>query len=134
MFAALIFVISLAMMAQFAFFFWRSNMLTIAAEPISEALAAAQVSFGTSGTSQRFDTVAAMSQICPAIGVASVKLWPARAYYQAMRSLSWLCSAILPQGSSWALQEMAFCTRYIAVSIDRRLVSNQAYLAAMRSS
>lgn len=133
MFAALIFVISVAMMAQFAIFFWRSSMLATAAEPISEALTVAQSSFGAVGTLTGFDTVAAMSQICPAIGVTTLKLWPTRAYYQGLRLFSLACSAILPLENSWARQEMAFCTRYLAVSIDRRLISNQAYLAAMRS-
>jgi hypothetical protein len=132
MFAALICVISLAMMAQFAIFFWRANMLAIAAEPVSDALIAAQSTFSGSRDSMEFETFAEISKICPAIGLDSLRLWPARAYYQAVR-LIWRCSAILPQGSSWARQEMAFCAQYAAVSIDRRLSSNQAYMAAMRS-
>lgn len=132
MFAALICVISLAMMAQFAIFFWRANMLAIAAEPVSDALMAAQSSFSATRDSAEFETFAAISNICPAVGLDSLKLWPARAYYQAVR-LIWRCSSILPQGSSWARQEMAFCAQYAAVSIDRRLGSNQAYLAAIRS-
>jgi len=132
MFAALICVISLAMMAQFAIFLLRANMLAIAAEPVSDTFVAAQSSFSGSRDSAAFETVAAISKICPAIGSDSLKLWPARAYYQAMRLIS-RCSAILPQGSSWARQEMAFCAQYAAVSIDRRLSSNQAYMAAMRS-
>ena len=132
MFAALICVISLAMMAQFAIFFWRANMLAIAAEPVSNTLIAAQSSFTATTDSEEFETFAAISKICPAIGPDSLKLWPARAYYRVMRLIS-RCSAILPQGSSWARQEMAFCTRYAAVSIDRRLCLNQAYVAAIRS-
>ncbi len=133
MFAALIFVISVAMMAQFAIFFWRANMLAIAAEPISESFASAQASFKPGADSTGFDTFAALSKICPGIGLVTLKLWPARAYYQGMRLLTSICSAVLPRGTSWAHQEMAFCSRYIAVSIDRRLMANQAYLAAMRS-
>ena len=131
MFAALICVISLAMMAQFAIFFWRANMLAIAAEPVSDTLIAAQSSF-SGWDSTAFETVAAISNICPAIGSDSLKLWPARAYYQVMRLIS-RCSAITPQGSAWARQEMAFCAQYAAVSVDRRLSSNQAYMAAMHS-
>lgn len=132
MFAALICVISLAMMAQFAIFFWRANMLAIAAEPVSDVLLTAQSSFSVSRDSADFETFAALSKICPAMGTDSLKLWPARAYYQAVRLIS-RCSAILPKGNSWARQEMAFCSRYAAVSLDRRLISNQACMAAMRS-
>ncbi|HEU5410533.1 MAG TPA: hypothetical protein VFU57_05900 [Candidatus Acidoferrales bacterium] len=131
MFAALICVISLAMMAQFAIFFWRANMLAIAAESVSNNLIAAQSSFAATTASEEFETLATISRICPAIGPDSLKLWPARAYYRAMHLIS-RCSAI-PQGSSWARQEMAFCARYAAVSMDRRLSSNQAYVAAIRS-
>lgn len=133
MVAALIFVISSAMMAQFAIFFWRANMLAVAAEPISESFTSAQASFKPDANSTEFDTFAALSKICPGVGLVTLKLWPARTYYQGLRLLSSICSAVLPRGSSWARQEMAFCSRYVAVSIDRRLTANQAYLAAMRS-
>jgi hypothetical protein len=133
MFAALILVISAAMMAQFVVFFWRANMLATAAEPLSETLSSVQATFGQTANLDDFDTIAAVSQICPSVGFASATLWPAQAYYQAVHLVSRLCAAVLPQGSSWARQEMASCSRYVAVSIDRRLVSNQAYLAALRS-
>jgi hypothetical protein len=133
MFAALILVISAVMMAQFVVFFWRANMLATAAEPISETLSSVQATFGQAANLDDFNALAAVSKICPSVGFVSTKLWPAQAYYEAVRLLSWLCSAVLPQGSSWARQEKVFCSRYVAVSIDRRLVSNQAYLAALRS-
>ncbi|HEV2304079.1 MAG TPA: hypothetical protein VGR93_01040 [Candidatus Acidoferrales bacterium] len=133
MFAALILVISAAMMAQFVLFFWRANMLATAAEPISETLSSVQATFGQAGDVDDFDTIAAVSKMCPSVGFASAKLWPAQAYYQAVRLVSRLCSMVLPQGSPWARQEMASCSRYVAVSIDRRLASNQAYLAALRA-
>ncbi|MFZ3245086.1 MAG: hypothetical protein WA185_08420 [Candidatus Acidiferrales bacterium] len=125
MVAALILVISGVMLAQFVVFFWRANMLAVAAEPLSEG-------FSPSLTLDDFDTVAAMSKICPSVTVPTSQLWQVRAYYQAVRVVSWLCSA-MPQANSWARQEMASCTRFVAVSMDRCLQSNQAYLAALRS-
>ncbi len=125
MVAALILVISGAMLAQFVVFFWRANMLAVAAEPLSE-------SFSPALKLDDFAAIAAMSKICPSVTVSPAKLWQVRAYYQAVRVVSWLCSA-MPQANSWARQEMAACTRYVAVSMDRCLQSNQAYLAALRS-
>lgn len=126
MVAAFILVISGAMLAQFVVFFWRANMIAIAAEPLSE-------SFSPALRFEDFDTIAAMSKICPSVTVPTSQLWQVRAYYRAVRMLSWLCSAALPQTNSWARQEMASCTRFVAVSMDRCLQSNQAYLAALRS-
>lgn len=132
MIAALILVVSTVMMAQFAIFLWRANMLATAAQPISDALASAQLNVGQTANLEDFDTVAALSKLCPGVRMRSVSFWAVCAYYRSIRSLSQLCSAVLPQGAIWARQEMAFCTRYVAVSLDRRLLSNQAYLAALR--
>ncbi|MGB6877108.1 MAG: hypothetical protein WBD87_13855 [Candidatus Acidiferrales bacterium] len=133
MIAALILVISGAMLAQFLVFFWRANMLAIATEPLSENMSSAQKNFSPALKLDDFATVAAMSKICPSVTVSPAKLWQVRAYYQVVRVASWLCSAIMPQANAWARQEMASCTRYVAVSMDRCLQSNQAYLAALRS-
>jgi hypothetical protein len=125
MIAALILVISGAMLTQFLVFFWRANMLAVATEPLSE-------SFSPALKLDDFDSVAAMSKICPSVTVLTSQLWQVRAYYQAVRVVSWLCSA-MPQANSWARQEMVSCTRFVAVSMDRCLQSNQAYMAALRS-
>jgi hypothetical protein len=132
MVAALILVISSAMLAQFLVFFWRANMLAVAAQPLTGNLNAAQAdAFGTL-KSDDFRSLATLSKICPGVTSSSVKLWPVRAYYQAVRALSRI-SAAMPQANAWALQEMACCTRYLEVSIERCLESNQAYVAALRS-
>lgn len=133
MVAALILVISSIMLAQFVVFFWRANMLAVASEPLSESLSAAQTSFSRALDLDDFASVAAMSTLCPGVTLSPAKLWPVRIYYQAARLVSWLCSGAMPQAGSWARQEMAFCTRYVAVSMDRCLQANQAYLAALRS-
>lgn len=133
MVASLILVISGVMLAQFVVAFWRANMLETASQPVSEAFSAAQASLGKTANLDDFASVAAMSKLCPDVTVSTISLWPVRIYYQALRLISLLCSAAFPQGSSWARQEMVFCSRYLAVSVDRRLLSNQAYLAALRS-
>ncbi len=132
MVAALILVISIAMLAQFLVFFWRANMLAVAAKALSGSLNTAQAdAFGTL-KSDDFRSLATISKICPGVTSSSVKLWPVQAYYQAIRFLSRVSSA-MPQANAWAVQEMASCTRYLEVSIERCLESNQAYVAALRS-
>lgn len=132
MIAALILVISTVMLAQFVIFFWHANMLAVAAQPISHTLSSAETSFSGAVDLKDFDSVAAMSKLCPGVALSSAKLWPARAYYQAMRAAARF-SRMVPQANLWARQEMDLCTRYVAVSVDRCLQSNQAYAAALRS-
>lgn len=133
MVAALILVISGAMLAQFVVFFWRANMVHVAAQPLSDRARWAQNGFSSALTQNGFSAITAISQICPSLGSRSAKLWPVRAYYCTMRSLAWLCEAALPQASSWARREMTSCTQYVAVSMDVRLQSNQEFLAQLRS-
>ena len=134
MFAALIFVLSGAMLTQFVVFFWRANMLAVAALPISEHLRAAELSFANALNRNGFSTMTAMSRICPNLGSpSSLKLGRVRSYYRAMRSVAYLCKAVLPQASAWARREMASCTKYVAVSMDVRLQSNQEFVAELRS-
>lgn len=134
MFAALIFVLSGAMLAQFVVFFWRANMLAVAALPISEHWRSAELSFSKALNQQGFSTIMAMNQICPNMGShVPVKLWRVRSYHQAMRSVAYLCKAVVPQASAWARREMASCTQYVAVSMDLRLKSNQEFVAELRS-
>jgi len=134
MFAALIFVLSGAMLAQFVVFFWRANMLAIGAQPVSDLLRLAESSFPNALNQNGFAAIAAMSEICPDMGSpSSPNLRPVRAYYRAMRSVAYLSKAVLPQASAWARQEMASCTKYVAVSMDLRLRSNQDFVAELRS-
>jgi hypothetical protein len=132
MVAAFILVISGAMLAQFVVFFWRANMLAVAAQPLSESLTSPQAGFSAALNLDDFETVTAMSKLCPSVTLSAAKLQPVRVYYQAMRAISRLFAA-MPAASSWAQREMASCTRYVAVSMDRCLQSNQDYVAALRS-
>lgn len=132
MIAALILVISGVMLAQFVVFFWRVNMLAVAAQPLSESMSSAQITFSSTLNLDDFHSVTAMSKLCPGVTISPVKLWPVRAYYRAVSAISWF-SAAMPQANAWARQEMACCARYVAVSMDRCLQSNQAYVAALRS-
>ncbi|HKV29023.1 MAG TPA: hypothetical protein VJN90_12200 [Candidatus Acidoferrales bacterium] len=133
MIAALILVLSGAMLTQFVVFFWRANMLALAAQPVSDRLRAAESSFSKALNQNGFSTITAMSKICPNMGSPNLKLWPVRSYHLAMRSVAYVCNAALPQASAWARQEMAVCTQYVAVKMDLRIRSNQDFVAELRS-
>lgn len=132
MVAALILVISGVMLAQFVVFFWRANMLEVAAQPLSGSLHVAQNDALSALNFADFQSLAAISKLCPGVTLSSAKLWRVRGYYQV---LSGLCQLLrtMPQAQAWALQEMASCTRYLAVSIESCLDSNKAYVASLCS-
>jgi hypothetical protein len=133
MFAALIFVMSVAMTVQFAIFFWRSAFLATAAQPVSERFRLAQDSLSNALNQNDFAAMSSMSDLCPILDPSVKKLGAVRLYYQALRALSALSQSLLPQASKWAQREMAVCTRFVAVSLDARLESNEAFLAQLRA-
>jgi hypothetical protein len=133
MFAALIFVMSVAMTAQFAIFFWRSAFLATAAQPVSERFRMAQDSFSNALNQNDFAAISSMSDLCPSLDPGVKKLGAVRVYYQVLRALAALSHSLLPQASKWTQCEMAACRRFVAVSLDSRLQSNEAFLAELRS-
>jgi hypothetical protein len=133
MFAALIFVMSVAMAAQFAIHFWRSAFLATASLPVSERIQMARESISDALNNNDFGAVTSLTEICPDLGSPAGKFGLVRAYYQLLRGLASFSNAVLPSASKWAQSEMAACTRFVAVSMDIRLKSNEALLAELRS-
>jgi hypothetical protein len=133
MFAALIFVMSVAMAAQFAIHFWRSAFLVTAALPVSERIQTAQESISDSMQQDGFRAISSLTKICPDLGSTESRFVAVRAYYQLLSALASISKAILPQARDWAQNEMGACTRFLAVSMDARLKSNEAFLAELRS-
>jgi hypothetical protein len=129
MFAALIFVISVAALAQFGLFTWRAGLLSLADHPLSEQICNAAGISANSISPEDFETLSSLHKVCPELKQASRELWPVRVYYNMVRALGWLGGNKLP----WASSEMALCTRYVAVVIDQRLQRNQACLAQLSS-
>ncbi len=133
MFAALIFVISVAALAQFAVFTWRAGLLSMAEQPLSEELCNTVGISVNAIAAKDFRTLSSLHQMCPELKQASRELWSVRAYFHVVRALGWLGGSKLPAWASWTSREMALCTRYVAVVIDQRLQSNKACLAQVRS-
>ena len=133
MLAALIFVMSVAALAQFAVFTWRAGLLSMAEQPLSQELCKTAGISASSIGAKDFEALSSLQQMCPELKQASHELWPVRAYFQVVRVLAWLGGAKLPIWAAWANREMATCTRYLAVVMDQRLQSNKACFAQVRS-
>jgi hypothetical protein len=130
MMAALIFVISMAAVIQFAVFSWRAGLLSFSAEPLSETLKSAAEPFANPLNPKDFRVFAALQGLCPDLAPQrSHELWHVRLYYCTLEKLN----SVAPAFGSWSQREMATCTRYIAVELDQRLQRNLACLADVRS-
>jgi hypothetical protein len=131
MVSALILVFALAALVNFALSYARALMLTIASEPISDRL---QEAFGKASTPLGdFDAVLAISEICPELRPQDRSIGLVRMYYGVLEGLKSVLGRALPSFSLWADHEMESCTRYVAVVVDRRLRSNFAAAASVRS-
>ncbi|HKW88742.1 MAG TPA: hypothetical protein VJN21_08295 [Candidatus Acidoferrales bacterium] len=133
MFSAFIFVLSVAMAAQFAIHFWRSAFLAKAAQPVSERIQMAQEGISNALKQNDFGAISSLTQICPDLGATESSFGAVRVYYQLLRGVAAFSKSLLPQASKWAQKEMAACTRFVAVSMDARLKANEALLADLRS-
>ena len=132
MVAALIFVIALAALLQFASSYWRALLLTIAAEPISERLEQA-VAGSSAPTPSDFSALLAWYGACPRLGKEGRGVCSVSFYYRLLGVLKAAFGRTLPDVSAWADREMAACSSYVAVLVDRRLQQNFALADQIRS-
>ena len=123
MIVALIAVVSLVAVAQFAVFYWRATIAVTASAPISERLREAA---GISEPEIRpadFPALMRLAKICPRLRGESLGIGAVRAYFLALRGLQQLAG---PAMGGWAIAEMSTCARYIAARLDRRILQNRA--------
>ena len=129
MIAALICVVSLSALGQFAFIYLRALMVSVASQTLSYQI---QEAAGVTGRALRgddFATVFNLHEICPRF-VGGAGLGRVSAYYRMVAMFSSLGEMTL---TGWAQQELATCTRYAAVTLDQRISANCAAAAQLRS-
>jgi hypothetical protein len=134
MISALILVISMLALIQFAVYSWRAAILTIAFRPISERTRATLgVVCNENVESADFAGAAQWLALSPSLDGNDEGTRSVRAYAFAVRAAGAILSMMTPTGSEWAEREVANCTRYMAVLMDARIERNQACMAAIRS-
>ncbi len=133
MLAALLFVISVAALGQFALYYWRAVLAGVAAEPLSEHVCDAARLSGTSVTPADFVNLLNIHHLTPGLYKKSGELLAVRAYYRVVASLGRLAGSTLPWLAAWSERELATCSRYVAVLLDQRLQRNLACAAEIRS-
>lgn len=126
MIAALILVVSVAALIQFAVFSWRAAFLSVAALPVSEDVANLVEMDAESGLSSDFVKAAQWLELSPNLAGTERHTLGVRVYHAALQFMSNL-------GISWAQSEISNCTRFMAVVVDERLQRNRACYADLCS-
>jgi hypothetical protein len=133
MFSALLLTISIVALVQFAIYYVRSVVAGVAAQPISEEVMAAVSQNGSPLSGRDFGVVAKLHDLTPNLQKKSSGIGLVRAYFQVVHAIGQLASGRMASVANWAEGERMLCARYAAVQVDRRLQSNLALAAAIRS-
>jgi hypothetical protein len=128
MIAVLIFVVSAAALAQFGVYYWRATISGIASQAISERIrVAAGITSATIGP-RDFRNIVILNNLSPDLRGPNGNFRAIRAYYAVVETLG----RIVPGIANWAENEMATCSRYVAVLMDQHLERNMACAAQVR--
>ena len=138
---ALILVISLAALVQFAVWYLRAMMAVVAAHPLSDRVSRLFSSGGGMPGSNDFDLSCVFYRLCPDVELdteappsrTAGTLSAVRGYYKLLGVLRGLSRVALPALSSWAGREMETCSRYAAVLLDQKLGRNVEAIARIYS-
>jgi hypothetical protein len=132
--AALILVISVLALTQFAISQWRLIWLTTANQPLSDTLRATTGLDGSAIQSADFDTLLGFcDELSPQIRKATPWLRQVSLYYGLMTKVQRAFGSVLPALGSWAANEMKTCARFAAVVLDQNLLVDLDRRAAARS-
>lgn len=125
--------ISIVALMQFAAYYWRSILAGVAAQPISaEVLSAVSVDHGML-SGRDFEVVAKLHELTPNLQKKSSSIGLVSAYFHVIHAIGQLASGRIAGLANWAEHERLLCVRYAAVQVDRRLQSNMALAASIRS-
>lgn len=133
MFAAMLLSIAITALGQFALYYWRAVVAGVAAQPLSTNLLVAAGLENSRVSGSDFWSLSGLNQVTPALHRQANGLRLVRAYFHLVDSLRRSLGAVVPGVGTWSQREMATCACYAAVVIDRKMKSNLAYAAAMRS-
>jgi len=133
MFSAMLLLISIVALSQFALYYWRAVLASVAAQPVSDrVLVAAQVENGRL-TPEDFPTLSGLHYLTPDLYPNRSGLGLVRLYYRFIEGLDVFLGETIPAFAVWSKRERIVCVRYAAVQVDRRLQANLDLAASLRS-
>jgi hypothetical protein len=133
MFSAVLLAVAVAALGQFALYYWRAVLSSVAAQPISSRVLEA-VNVGEAELcGADFEKLSQLLDLTPELKRDGGGLGLVCCYYRAIGKMSELLGGMIPTFMMWSEQERALCARYAAVQIDHRLEANLAQAASIRS-
>lgn len=133
MIAALIFVISLALLLQFFVAYSRSVIAAYAKSELSDQVREVAGIQGERVRSEQFGQLVQLVRLCPQKNDDQSDLTVVRVYYAMMGWLAALARSFAPAVGMWAKSEQISCTYFAAVALDRRIAYSRALLAQQMS-
>ncbi len=133
MIAALILVVSLVGLGQFALFYLRAILVSVAAQPLTGRVQALSGLAGGPVRGEDFAKLLMLHEICPELKPEKSRLKPVQLYYSLIQAMSRLGATHLTLFASWASAELDTCAQYAAVLLDRRMERNLAAASQLRS-
>src|SRR5207245_10327289 len=131
MFSAMLFLISIVALSQFALYYWRAVLAGVAAQPVSDrVLVAAQVENGRLAP-QHFQTLAGLHDLTPDLQPNRSRMGFVRVYFRLIEGLDAIFGKKIPAFALWIERQRAICARYADVLVDRRV---QAHLGLAHCS
>ena len=123
MIAALVMIMSIAALLQFAISYGRSMLTSAAVHPISEQVLFAAGVEDRAITGNDFHALAEVHRLSSgkSAGVGFVRF-----YYGAIRSLAAAARPCASGIASWAEREMSMCSQYVGLLIDQRLQADSS--------
>jgi hypothetical protein len=117
-----IFVFACFALVRFGISQWRAIWITVASQPLAEALhAAARIDEDNVGAQDFGTLIGFCDKLAPGLQKTSPWLREVSIYYRVIASLQRICKLRFPSVSTWAKREMHICSRYVAVVLGQSL-------------
>jgi hypothetical protein len=133
MFSAMLFIISIVALAQFALYYWRAVVAGVASQPISSEILDAVQMDESSLCGADFDKLSSLLDLTPELNRSQGGLGFVPTYFNIIGKISNLFGKLSPALANWSEHERVLCARYVAVQVGRRLEANLAQAASIRS-
>jgi hypothetical protein len=133
MIAALIFVVSLAVLLQFFVSYSRSIIAAYRKSELSEQVREVVGIEGQEVGSEEFGRLVQLVRLCPQKSDDQTDLRVVGLYYRMLGLLRTVAKSLAPRVSNWAERERTDCTYFVAVALDRRIAYSRDLLAQQMS-
>lgn len=133
MFSAMLLAISTVALLQFVLYYWRAVVAGVAVQPVSEQVFNAVSVAPGELCGEDFRSLAELHDLTPDLSARASGLGLVPMYFKLIHAVGKLAAGRVAALADWAENERVLCARYVAVQIDRRLRSNLALAAAIRS-